>query len=99
MPDFQFEKNLVLNYLKELDKAVPESVAEVRANTPLESISKKSVITDHFKSKKARTNWIAIALTMYLIFIFFILVLKIAPNNKREKNPITGCIYSICFLN
>jgi len=29
MPDFQFEKNLVLNYLKELDKANPESVAEV----------------------------------------------------------------------
>lgn len=29
MLDFQFEKNLVLNYLKELDKAVPESVAEV----------------------------------------------------------------------
>ena len=29
MPDFQFEKNLVLNYLKELDKADPESVAEV----------------------------------------------------------------------
>ena len=29
MPDFQFEKNLVLNYLTELDKADPESVAEV----------------------------------------------------------------------
>ena len=29
MPDFQFEKKLVLDYLKELDKAVPESVAEV----------------------------------------------------------------------
>ena len=29
MPDFQFEKNLVLNYIKELDNAGPESIAEI----------------------------------------------------------------------
>ena len=29
MPDFQFEKNLVLDYIKELDNAGPESIAEI----------------------------------------------------------------------
>ena len=29
MPNFQFEKNLVLNYIKELDNAGPESIAEI----------------------------------------------------------------------
>ena len=37
-------------------KATPLSVAEVNANTPLDSISKKSVITVHFNSKKAKAN-------------------------------------------
>ena len=29
MPDFQFEKNLVLDYIKELDNAGAESIAEI----------------------------------------------------------------------
>ena len=47
MHDFQFEKKLVLDYLKELDKAVPESVADI--------INKNWSVVEEFSSSEDKT--------------------------------------------